>query len=272
MNTLLKRASSLILTAVSLTTTVVAHVVPVTKQNAQSIIEKSKESIVIIDFYADWCAPCKQMAPIFEQVSEKYKNYVFAKANIEHVQELMQEFGVMNLPSFVVIKNGKKIGTIVGARSAEDFEAEMTALAQEKGLETLTKEQLQQRMLQAIMGCDIDSVKAITSVKSFDINAPLTIKAPMAEGNTVLGYAVMIASQFGDKGKEMIKVLLDAGANPNYMFTEGDKSIALIDVFAQMHENTKRVTENQKDILDLMKTYANKNKSITTSTAQKTVA
>ncbi len=69
---------------------------------------------VVVDFYANWCGPCKAMAPVFEKVAGKMKEMKFAKCNIEENQGLAAEQGIMSIPCVVVYKNGKEEGRLVG--------------------------------------------------------------------------------------------------------------------------------------------------------------
>ncbi len=76
--------------------------------------EGSKKSI-IIDFFADWCGPCKAIAPFFSDLSEMYKNIIFAKVNVDESEDVAELFGVSGLPTFVLLKNGTEITRFAGA-------------------------------------------------------------------------------------------------------------------------------------------------------------
>jgi thioredoxin 1 len=65
-----------------------------------------KEGIVLIDFWAAWCGPCRQFGPIFEKVSEKNPDAVFAKVDTEDQQELAAQYGVTSIPTLVVYRDG----------------------------------------------------------------------------------------------------------------------------------------------------------------------
>jgi len=65
-----------------------------------------KEGIVLIDFWAAWCGPCRQFGPIFERVSEKNPDAVFAKVDTEAEQELAQQYGITSIPMLVVYRDG----------------------------------------------------------------------------------------------------------------------------------------------------------------------
>ena len=89
-----------------------------------------KQGMVLIDFYADWCMPCVMMAPIMEELSEKFKGKIkFGKINVDDNQNLAQKFGVMSIPNFVLFKDGKKANQFVGAMAEEDFEKKLKSFA-----------------------------------------------------------------------------------------------------------------------------------------------
>ena len=70
---------------------------------------------LVVDFWADWCGPCKIMAPVFESLSKEMKNVKFAKINVDENNHLASEFGVMGIPTFIVFKDGKEVERVVGA-------------------------------------------------------------------------------------------------------------------------------------------------------------
>lgn len=78
----------------------------------------SSSAIVIADFYADWCGPCQQIAPVYEQLSEQLSRpnkITFAKINTDRQQELAQAYGVRAMPTFMIFKNARKVDGIEGA-------------------------------------------------------------------------------------------------------------------------------------------------------------
>jgi len=80
--------------------------------------EISKDEPILVDFFATWCGPCMQLAPIFDKVSNDYSGKLkFAKMNIENDenQQAASEHGVMNIPCLILFKNGKEVDRIVGA-------------------------------------------------------------------------------------------------------------------------------------------------------------
>ncbi|MBM3231852.1 thioredoxin [Candidatus Pacearchaeota archaeon] len=89
-----------------------------TSKNFNSSIAKGS---VIVDFYADWCGPCKIMAPNFEKASGKVTGVKFAKLNVDGAQDVAMNFGVMSIPTTIAFKNGKAVDMKVGALSENDI-------------------------------------------------------------------------------------------------------------------------------------------------------
>jgi thioredoxin 1 len=90
----------------------------------------TKEGVVLIDFFAEWCMPCMMMSPIIDDVSEKFKGKVkFGKVNVgEGGQELAQKFNVSSIPNFTVFKDGKVAEQFVGSMTEEDLENKLSSL------------------------------------------------------------------------------------------------------------------------------------------------
>lgn len=77
---------------------------------------------VLIDFYADWCGPCKMMAPVVEKMAEELKGKVkVGKINVDEEPQLAEKYHVVSIPTFVIIKDGKVVETCVGAVSASSL-------------------------------------------------------------------------------------------------------------------------------------------------------
>lgn len=78
---------------------------------------------VAVDFYADWCPPCRTYSPIFEKVAAKFGGKVkFVKLNVDSAIEVAKEYQVMSIPSTILFKGGKPAGNITGAFAEEDLE------------------------------------------------------------------------------------------------------------------------------------------------------
>lgn len=76
---------------------------------------------VLVDFYADWCGPCRMLAPILEELSEERDNLKIVKVNVDEAQETAKVYGVMSIPTLVHFKNGKMVTKKVGLCSKDDL-------------------------------------------------------------------------------------------------------------------------------------------------------
>ncbi len=82
-----------------------------------------KKGNVLIDFFADWCMPCVMMAPIVDELEEKFKGKIkFGKVNVEDNQKIAQKYEVSSIPNMVLLKDGKVIDRFIGSMSAEELE------------------------------------------------------------------------------------------------------------------------------------------------------
>ena len=94
----------------------------ITRENFENEVMKSNIP-VLIDFWAPWCGPCRMMGPIIEQLAEEYEGKAkVGKVNVDEEGELSQAFGVMSIPTIVLIKDGKVVKQAVGARPKAEVE------------------------------------------------------------------------------------------------------------------------------------------------------
>ncbi|HAQ17928.1 MAG TPA: thioredoxin [Prolixibacteraceae bacterium] len=92
-------------------------VLTLTEQNFQ---QKTKGKVVLVDFWASWCAPCRMMAPVLNDVASELKgNSYVGKVDIQQYQSLANKFKVRNIPTMVLFKNGIEINRFVGIKSKE---------------------------------------------------------------------------------------------------------------------------------------------------------
>lgn len=79
------------------------------------------KGLVLVDFYADWCGPCKMLGPILEQVAETLPNVKIVKVNVDENQQLAQKYGVMSIPTVYLFDGGMNAGKFVGVKSKEEI-------------------------------------------------------------------------------------------------------------------------------------------------------
>lgn len=103
---------------------------PVANLTSKTFDQALKENdMVIIDFWAPWCAPCKTFAPVFEAASETYTGVYFAKVNSEEEQELAESFGIRSIPTLVVIREQIILYSKPGAVPAYSLEGLLDRMA-----------------------------------------------------------------------------------------------------------------------------------------------
>ena len=89
----------------------------ITDSNYKEILAEGKP--VVVDFWAPWCAPCRMVAPIIEEIASERPDIKVGKINVDEQHELASEFGIMSIPTLVVMKNGKIVQQVSGARPKE---------------------------------------------------------------------------------------------------------------------------------------------------------
>lgn len=94
-------------------------VIKLTAQNFEEEVMQSDKP-VLVDFYADWCGPCKMMSPIVEEISDEKADAKVCKLNIDEEMEIAQKYGVMSIPTFMVFKDGKVAKKDMGAKAKTD--------------------------------------------------------------------------------------------------------------------------------------------------------
>ena len=99
----------------------------VTNENAKEFM--ATELPIVLDFGAAWCGPCKQLAPIIDELSEEYAGRIaVGKCDIEEADDLTMEYGIRNVPTVIFIKEGKIVDRFVGSKSKGEVKAKFDAL------------------------------------------------------------------------------------------------------------------------------------------------
>ncbi len=97
----------------------IMSVLVVNKSNFESVIKSEKP--VLLDFYADWCGPCRMVSPVVDEIAKENPQYLVGKVNVDNEPELAAAFGVSSIPMLAVLKDGKVVGQAVGARPKEQI-------------------------------------------------------------------------------------------------------------------------------------------------------
>lgn len=92
----------------------------ITDSSLEDVLKTDK--LVVIDFWAEWCGPCKMVGPIIEELAEEYReNVVVGKVDVDNNNDATSKYGIRNIPTTVFIKNGEVVDKIVGAGTKKSF-------------------------------------------------------------------------------------------------------------------------------------------------------
>lgn len=92
----------------------------ITSENYQKEVAESSRT-VLLDFWASWCGPCRMVSPLIDELAEELSDIKVGKVNVDEQPELAEKFGVMSIPTLVVLKKGNVINRRVGAGSKEEI-------------------------------------------------------------------------------------------------------------------------------------------------------
>ena len=95
-------------------------VIKVSNENFNSEVISSDKP-VLIDFYADWCGPCKMLSPVVDKLAEEHSEFKVVKVNVDENPDLAGSYQVMSIPTLVVIENGKEVNRSMGLQSKQDI-------------------------------------------------------------------------------------------------------------------------------------------------------
>jgi len=99
-----------------------SDIVTLTKDNFQTEVIEDP-GLILIDFWAEWCGPCKMMAPIFEELNLEETKVKFCRVNVDEEEELSRVFGIQSIPTFIVVQNCRTLNGVIGACEKEQLSA-----------------------------------------------------------------------------------------------------------------------------------------------------
>jgi thioredoxin 1 len=91
----------------------------VIKADANSFAQEIESGVVLVDFFADWCGPCKMIAPVLDQVSEELTDVKIVKLNVDNAPQVASTYGVMSIPTLILFKDGQKVAQTMGFQPKE---------------------------------------------------------------------------------------------------------------------------------------------------------
>ena len=94
-------------------------VIKITKDNFE--LATSSDKPVLLDFYADWCGPCRMVSPVVDKIAEEHPEFFVGKINVDEEEELALAFEVRSIPTLVVLKNGQIAEKAIGVRTEEQL-------------------------------------------------------------------------------------------------------------------------------------------------------
>lgn len=96
-----------------------ANIVNLDDNNFSETVEKNSTPI-LVDFWAEWCMPCRALAPVIDELANEFQGKVrFAKVNVDHCQTVPGQFGIRGIPTLILFQDGKKVNELVGNQSKE---------------------------------------------------------------------------------------------------------------------------------------------------------
>lgn len=96
-------------------------IVKITKENFEEVVLKAEKK-VLIDFWATWCGPCRMIAPFVEEIAQEREDIIVGKIDVDEERDLAIRFGIVSIPTLIVMEKGEKKGQMLGFRPKADIE------------------------------------------------------------------------------------------------------------------------------------------------------
>jgi thioredoxin 1 len=201
---------------------------------------------VVVDFFADWCSPCKKMKSVFEEVAANLKECLFVKFDVENSVKLVHDLRITSIPTIMVFRSGKVIATFVGIRTKEecirDIVQSLKCSIEEELSDNSAEVSDDMLLIMAVSAGDEDQVKSLIQ-KGADVNQIILVPSfyGMHRGKQQEYVPLMAALN----NKNITKILLDAGANPllKIKHADGKEYTVLDSINKSLDEQCNQVRE-----------------------------
>lgn len=216
------------------------------KENAEQTISAcSKAFPVIIKFSAQWCGPCKQMAPVFAECASTNWNgiYFCCEADFDQLPELAKKYEISAIPTFVVVYQDTMLGKVSGLMSKDELLKRIDEVVHPADLSKLSTQELNERLMREVTSGTVDSMKKL-------IDAGAQVNATCANGTTPLVMAICMGAMRVD-GVDKVKLLLESGAALTFP-VPGQPDQQIADMIKGLISNTQVTLDRQKMMLSLV--------------------
>lgn len=215
------------------------------KTTQSSVLEINEENFtklanadkpLILDVWGEWCAPCKKMKPIFDELAQNRTDCIFGSLDMQKNEEIVKQLQVRALPTFIVIKSGKEYGRVVGAvvSSSQELRAKIDECLKNENPKKLGEAVAlapQEIFMKLISLAQLPSkeaqVKAVEDLFANGMTADMVLVDMPAMGDRPARKMTPISLLIGTN-KEIVQVLVDHGADINQIITEIDNNLDLI--------------------------------------------
>ncbi|MBQ2273216.1 MAG: thioredoxin [Clostridia bacterium] len=92
----------------------------ITKENFEELVLNG-ERTVLLDFWAEWCGPCRMMSPVIDEIADERPDILVGKVNVDNDPELTNRFGIVSIPTFIVLKNGTPVAQTIGVKPKDSI-------------------------------------------------------------------------------------------------------------------------------------------------------